>query len=67
MIERPARVGDVIDGFCGGLFGRDWIGERGRIEALGPDWVVMRAESGTVWFGSSPEGPIDEWIREHIR
>lgn len=37
----PLRVGDVLDGFCGGVFGRDSYEDK-RVEAIGTDWVVAR-------------------------
>jgi hypothetical protein len=45
--ERPLRAGDVLGGFCEGYFGRDSYGDK-RVEEIGPDWVVVRYESGTV-------------------
>lgn len=35
------KVGDVIHGFCGGVFGRGSYACR-RVEAVGPDWIVTR-------------------------
>jgi len=46
----PLRVGDVLPGYCGGTFGRDAYAEK-RVEAIGSDWVVVRDETGTVYFG----------------
>jgi hypothetical protein len=34
------RVGDVLHGFCHGLFGRDSYGEK-TVLAIGPDWVLV--------------------------
>ncbi|MEU5360189.1 hypothetical protein ACFY9R_28965 [Streptomyces albidoflavus] len=47
--ERPLGVGDALHGFCGGLFGRDHY-DCCRVEAIGQDWVVTRADNGTVDF-----------------
>lgn len=45
MIDTPLIVGDVVHGFCQGVFGRDHY-TCSVIEALGPDWVVVRAPDG---------------------
>ena len=34
-------VGDMLYGYCGGLFGRDSYEDK-RIEARGADWIVCR-------------------------
>lgn len=59
------RVGDILEGFCGGWFGRDSHGNK-RVEAIGADWVVARevdsgkVDSGKVVFGNGkPEDLID--------
>lgn len=50
----PLRVGQIIHGFCRGLFGRDHYGTW-RIEAVGFDWVVVRETTGNaVDFTSTP-------------
>lgn len=43
MIRRGQglAVGDVLHGFCGGIFGRDSHACK-RVEAFGADWVVAR-------------------------
>lgn len=41
------RVGQVLDGFCGGYFGRDSYSPK-RVEAMGVDWVVVRNDEGRV-------------------
>lgn len=41
--ETPLTAGDVLHGFCGGIFGRDHY-ECCRVETVGPDWVVVRAD-----------------------
>jgi hypothetical protein len=43
--DRPLAVGDVVHGFCGGIFGRAHC-DCSRVEALGPDWVVVRDLDG---------------------
>ena len=40
--DRPLAVGDVLHGFCEGVFGRDHYNCT-RIEAVGPDWIVTRS------------------------
>lgn len=46
------RIGTLVYGHCGGLFGRDFYPSEGaRIEALGYDWVVVRdVDTGRVSF-----------------
>lgn len=64
---KPLRVGDMLYGYCGGYFGRDGYYDK-RVEAIGSDWVVARAEDGTVMlYEGDPEmliehreKPIDE-------
>ena len=52
---KPLRVGDVLEGFCGGAFGRDCYEDK-RVEAIGTDWVVVRTEDSGVWlFEGDPE------------
>lgn len=48
------QVGQMLYGYCRGVFGRDSYDDK-RIEAVGFDWVVVRAENGTPNFacGSS--------------
>ena len=49
------RIGTVLYGYCGGLFGRDSYGRK-RVEAIGHDWVVVRDERDTVdFFTGNPE------------
>lgn len=38
---RGLAVGDVLHGFCGGIFGRDSDACK-RVEAFGADWVIAR-------------------------
>lgn len=35
------QVGDRLHGHCGGYFGRDHY-TCGTVEAIGPDWIVLR-------------------------
>ena len=68
--SRPLRVGDVLYGYCEGVFGRDSYGEK-RVEAIGADWVVVRevlyGESQPNMYTGSPEDLIkytvkpDDW------
>jgi hypothetical protein len=60
------RVGQVLDGYSGGAFelGPDHV----RVEAIGADWVVVRAVDSTQW--SYPQlfvGDIDELHRDYSR
>ena len=51
----PLRVGDVLVGYCEGIFGRNSFSSK-RIEAIGSDWVVVREESGNPnFYSGSPE------------
>jgi hypothetical protein len=43
------QVDDVLDGFCGGWFGRDSYDDK-RVEAIGVDWVVTRTDAGGLEF-----------------
>ncbi len=57
------RVGQLIYGFCQGIFGRDHYG-RWRVEALGYDWIVVRDMDGdgyadAVDFHATPGRPIE--------
>lgn len=54
MSLAPLAVGDIIHGFANGAFGRDSYDCR-RIEAVGPDWVVCRYESGAVDLAAGAE------------
>jgi len=42
VTTNPFKVGDVIEGYAGGLFGRDSYSDK-RVEAVGPDWCVLRS------------------------
>lgn len=43
------KVGQMLYGYCRGVFGRDSYGDK-RIESLGFDWIVVREEDGTPNF-----------------
>jgi hypothetical protein len=58
MTDAPLRVGDVLDGFCDGWFGRDSYGKK-YVEAIGADWVVCR-ENGRPVCG---EGPPENLVK----
>jgi hypothetical protein len=50
-------VGDVLHGYCGGIFG-DFYGEK-TVEAIGAGWVVVR-EGGVALFGDvRPEALVE--------
>lgn len=60
------RIGDVLEGYCGGYFGRDSYDDK-RVEAIGSDWVVARTVSGydeglAVFHLGSPEQLL-EYVR----
>ena len=45
------QIGQILYGFCGGHFGRDFAAYHDkRIEAVGVDWVVVRDEKGNPNF-----------------
>ena len=50
------RVGTLLEGFCGGAFGRDSYEDK-RVEAIGADWVVAREVSSgkIVFYDDTPE------------
>ena len=55
----PLRVGDVLQGFCGGWFGRNSYEDK-RVEAIGSDWVVVRDDRNYPLFSEGdPEGLIE--------
>jgi len=45
------QVGQMLYGYCGGIFGRDHYNDC-RVEGTGVDWVVVRNESDDVDFAS---------------
>lgn len=61
----PLRPGDVLEGFCGGHFGRDSYADK-RIEAIGADWVVARTASGHVAVATfSPGYRPEEFLLDY--
>ena len=55
-------VGDLLEGFCNGYFGRDFYGLK-RVEAVGADWVVVRDEEDhLLGFASGPTINQDLWV-----
>lgn len=49
----PLAVGDLLEGYCGGWFGRDWYGTK-HVEAIGSDWVVARENGVALVAHCSP-------------
>lgn len=60
--ETPLAVGQVLHGFCGGAFGRDHY-DCCRVEALGPDWIVVRDDEGYMGFATGVKRLLD--LREY--
>ena len=62
-------IGQTIDSYCDGWFGRDSYGEK-TIEAVGPDWIVCRNEAGRCEFATGLVsfeelyGHIKKWQRD---
>lgn len=52
--NRVLRVGQEVNGYCGGIFGG--YGNR-RVEAIGADWVILRTEDDQIslWCGVPEE------------
>lgn len=50
------KIGQMVYGFCGGIFGREFnsYGDK-RVEAVGFDWVVLRDEDGGIHFAEGNE------------
>lgn len=59
----PITPGATIEGFCGGMFGRESYGSK-VIEAVGPDWIVAR-EDGHAVFWTGHQGEMDG-LREEM-
>lgn len=55
--RNPFQLGDVIHGFCGGVFGRDSYNCR-RVEAVGSDWIVTRNDRGEVEMTTDLEDAV---------
>jgi len=50
------KIGQVIYGYCGGVFGREFNAYKDkRVEAIGFDWVVLRDEDGNIHFAVGDE------------
>ena len=60
-------VGMKIQGYCGGVFGRDFYGE-GRFEIVSYDYVVIRDGVGDPVFARTYDGTEfmieEDWIDE---
>lgn len=54
-VNNQIRIGQVLYGNCGGIFGRDSYNPK-RIEAIGPDWIVVRDDQGYLHFASFASG-----------
>lgn len=58
---KPVRVGTILYGYCGGVFGRDSYDEK-RVEAVGADWVVARCSlRGTVEFAACAPEELEQY------
>lgn len=59
----PLQVGDLIRGYCGGIWGNEGlVFDERRVEAIGADWVVVRNNGGNAeMFHGSPDDLI--WHR----
>jgi hypothetical protein len=60
--DRPLAVGDMLHGYCGGMFGRDHL-RCARVEAFGGDWAVVRNALGHLSFASG--AGITNWLRDY--
>lgn len=58
--DDPVRVGDVLHGYCGGAFSRESYGDK-TVEAVGPDWVVVRTDEGEVEFAAGAPDRLREY------
>ena len=47
------QIGQLLYGYCGGIFGRDSYSTK-RVEDIGVDWVVVRNEDGSPDFACGP-------------
>lgn len=58
--SRPTqlRVGQMIYGFCNGMFGRDDYHDK-RVEAIGVDWVVCRHMQGVSFHYGDPDDLLE--------
>jgi hypothetical protein len=61
-MAQPIRIGTLLHGYCGGLFGRDNYNDK-RVEAIGADWIVARDVYGQVLFAEvKPEDLLEYTI-----
>lgn len=64
------RVGELLNGYCNGYFGRDSYEDK-RIEAVGYDWVVARGTQShrplLATFDSNAEMEVcmNGWIKNY--
>lgn len=57
------RIGHVIHGYCGGIWGNEaLVYEERRVEALGVDWVVVRNDGGAVEFYVGDPDELLEYV-----
>lgn len=56
------QVGDLIYGYCGGIWGNEGLvfHER-RVEAIGADWVVVRNSGGNVEMFYGSPADLQDW------
>ena len=63
-------VGMEIQGYCEGVFGRDFYG-MGRFETVAYDYVVLRDELGTPIFARTYDGSEfmieEDWVEDETR
>lgn len=50
--HRAFLVGETIPGYCCGNFSFDTAEQQLRVEAVGADWLVLRADNGSIHFYS---------------
>lgn len=62
----PLQIGQMLYGYCGGIFGRDSYDNK-RVEAIGIDWVVVREDDGTPNFASGFKDLEYLQIDEHTK
>ncbi|MFG3051841.1 hypothetical protein ACGFZP_12950 [Kitasatospora sp. NPDC048239] len=56
-MNQPIAVGDILHGFCGGVFGRDHY-TCCTVEALGPDWLVARNPRGELSWADGEDALV---------
>lgn len=59
-MRKRVLVGTVLYGHCGGYFGHSY-GEKKRLEAIGPDWVVAREDDGYPAFARVDPDKLEEF------